>query len=189
MGLTIEDKRKKMTELMTCDGGHFETCWPASDNSCLGKRIFGSISWARYKIGGVRFGNQWNSSAMGSDASAVGGYQGTCVMCRASVEALLHLAMTRRGVQATLAPRTSWGELESWASRKGLLKGIKRKVDRVHKSGNFGAHLAQKIDLGYTMIPLHRTRGILLRLDKETAANRIIETAEIITEVTERRWP
>lgn len=110
-------------------------------------------------------------------------------MCRGSVEALLHLAMTRQGTHSRLDPDTSWGELEAWASKRGLLKGIKRKVERVRNSGNFAAHLAQKIDDGYTRIAPRRTRGILLRLDKETALNRILETSEIIVRVTERRWP
>jgi hypothetical protein len=139
-----------------------------------------------------RYGTIWQSAELFGDALRCfsgGGYEGTCVMCRASVEALLHLAMTGHGTQRILSPETAWGELESWASRKGLLKGIKGKVDRVHKSGNFAAHLAQKIDLGYTLIPLHRTRGVFPRLDKEIAVNRIIETSEIIAKVTERRWP
>ena len=139
-----------------------------------------------------RYSTIWQSVELFRDALHCfggGGYLGTCVMCRASVEALLHLARTRHGVQGFLAPETTWGQLETWASRKGLLKGIKRRVDRVHKSGNFSAHLAQRIDLGYTTISLRRTPRPLLRLDKEVAANRIIETSDIIVKVTERRWP
>lgn len=139
-----------------------------------------------------RYGTIWPSVELFGDALRCfsgGGYEGACVMCRASVEALLHLARTRGGAYSRLAPETTWGELKSWASSRGLLKGLKRRVDRVHKSGNFAAHKAQKIDAGYTKIPLRRNRGILLRLDKEMAANRIFETSEIIIRVTERRWP
>lgn len=139
-----------------------------------------------------RYGTIWPSVELFGDALRCfsgGGYEGACVMCRASVEALLHLARTRGGVYSRLAPETTWGELNSWASSKGLLKGIKKKVDRVHKSGNFAAHKAQKIDAGYTKIPLRGSRGVLLRPDKELALRRILETFEIITMVTERRWP
>jgi hypothetical protein len=138
------------------------------------------------------YGTIWQSVDLLGDGLRCfrgGGYQGTCAMCRASVEALLHLAMTKHGTQRLLMPETRWVQLELWASRQGLLKGIRKKVDHVHRSGNFAAHLAQKIDLGYRVIPHRGTRGILLRLDKEIAANRLIETSEIITKVTERRWP
>jgi hypothetical protein len=114
-------------------------------------------------------------------------------MCRGSVEALLHLAKTKEGRHSRLKSYASWGELESWASKNGLLKGLKRKVDRVRNSGNFAAHLAQKIDEGYVKIyakkPSKSTRGVLLRLDKEIAVNRLLEASEIITKVTARRWP
>lgn len=139
-----------------------------------------------------RYGAIWQSADLFGEALrcfSSGAYFATCVMCRGSVEALLHLAMTRQGPYTRLDPDTSWRNLETWASNRGLLKGIKRKVERVRNSGNFAAHLAQKIDDGYTKITSRRTRGVLLRLDKETALNRILETSEIIIKVTERRWP
>lgn len=143
-----------------------------------------------------RWGTIWPSAELlgqGVLCFGAGAYFASCVMCRASVEALFHLARTNEGRHSTLKPYASWGELESWASKKGLLKGLKRKVDRVRNSGNFAAHLAQKIHEGYVRMyskkPSRSTRGILLRLDKETALNRLLETSEIITKVTERRWP
>ncbi len=143
-----------------------------------------------------RWGTIWPSAELlgqGLLCFGAGAYFATCIMCRASVEALLHLAMTKQGRQSTLKPYASWRELESWSRKKGLLKGLKRKVDRVRNSGNFAAHLAQKIDEGYVKMyankPSKGTRGILLRHDKETALNRLLETSEIITRVTERKWP
>jgi hypothetical protein len=125
-------------------------------------------------------------------------------MCRASVEALLYVSKTSEGRYSVLKPDASWGELESWAREKGLLKGLKKKVDRVHESGSFSAHLAERIDAEYLKWYLkesakakthsrrsapRRLRGILLRPDKETARKRLLETSEIIITVTKRRWP
>jgi hypothetical protein len=114
-------------------------------------------------------------------------------MCRGSVEALFYISKTSEGSYSLLKPDASWGELESWVSEKGLLKGLKKKVDRVRKSGNFAAHLAQKIDEGYlkesAKVYPRKRRGVLLRQDKETALKRLFETSEIITTVTKRRWP
>ena len=115
-------------------------------------------------------------------------YLAACTMCRASVEAILHLAKTRKGAIVEIDPNTYFKDLIRWAKNDNLLTGIEKKVEDIRDWGDFGAHLAQKIDKAYSKLKPDLAEAITIWADPPTSWQCIEDTAIVIRQVTNLVW-
>lgn len=126
-------------------------------------------------------------------------YLAACIMCRASVEAILHLAKTitkfgdsaidRRLYGSEKKDYPSFTKLIIWAKGEHLLDELESKVDSIQNDGDFGAHLVQKMDQSYFSLPRDMGTSIRIWISPEISRQRILDTAEVILQVTKRKWP
>jgi len=97
-------------------------------------------------------------------------YLAACIMCRSSIEAMLHLAKTITKFGYGVVDRHLYGsqkdnypsftQLKEWTKREHLLDGLESKVDDIQNDGDFGAHLAQKTDQRFSIIPENKGTSI-----------------------------
>jgi hypothetical protein len=117
-------------------------------------------------------------------------YFGTCAMCRSAVEALLHIAKTRKGeFEREPDPDTRFSDLLNWAKKDGLLQGISGEVEAIRKIGDFSVHLAHKIDKGYAEMVPNSVVGIKIGVSKDEARQTILNTVEVMLQVINGKWP
>lgn len=147
----------------------------------------------------------WPSVSLFSEARkcyAADAYLAACVLCRASMEALLHIAKTREpSREAVLDPSTRLTQLIEWATKEKLLEGLEKEVIGIRDIGD----LAQKLDKEYKEI--NEDLGIRVKeenwkelvhfylenpartwVKKKEALKTINETEKIIIQVTRERW-
>jgi hypothetical protein len=129
-----------------------------------------------------------------------------CILCRAAMEALLHIAKTRDGFRVTVDPKTRLSDLLGWAEKQGLLDGLVTQAWNIHDQGDYVAHLPQKLDADYkkvydkfqremkksgsdsgSIIPLPTNRES--PWISEEIANKVVnDTCSILIQVSRKRW-
>lgn len=81
-------------------------------------------------------------------------------------------------------------DLINWAKGEHLLDGLESKVECIRNDGDYSVHLAQKQD----RVPFSPTEMLNIRqffqvVKRETARQRILDTAEVIKQVARKKWP
>jgi len=122
------------------------------------------------------------------------------------MEALLHIAKTRSDSTITFDPHTGMTELLDWAETQGLLGKDRPIANNIRDKGDFGAHLAQKLDKEYKncydrfKVQLNNNlteRELLVPYDlkqvptwigRKECEKVIKDTYRIILDVTRNRW-
>jgi hypothetical protein len=104
-------------------------------------------------------------------------YLATCIMCRDSVEAILHLARTVINFKEGAISRKTYGpnrkrypsfkRLQNWAKREHLLDGHVSKVESIKNEGDFGAHLLQKVEQAFAKMRPDSSTSIQLWISKD----------------------
>ena len=81
-----------------------------------------------------------------------GAYLATVILCRATVEACVHLVLSRsRRIETeyqiqTIYSKYSWGKLKNYALEDPILKDKIHEIELIREEGNFAAHFSQRID-------------------------------------------
>jgi len=81
-----------------------------------------------------------------------GAYLATAILCRATLDACVHLVLSRKRraeseyeIQ-TIYARPSWKVLKDHALQDPILRDKIDEIEEIRKKGNFSAHLSQRID-------------------------------------------
>lgn len=133
-------------------------------------------------------------------------YLAACILCRAAMEALLHIAKTRDGFRVAIDPKTRLADLLDWAEKQGLLDGLRVQAENIRNQGDYVAHMPQRIDKDYKRVydkfegemkKSGSRRGLLIPLptnrespwiSEETAKQVVSDTCSILIQVPRKRW-
>ncbi|MFC1506402.1 DUF4145 domain-containing protein [Thermoproteota archaeon] len=118
-------------------------------------------------------------------------YLACCICVRSSIEALFHIAKTRTltslGAAAVDFDNSSYNDLKKWVIQNNLIDSdLEKKTNQVRHLGNFGAHLAQKIDKAYKKMP--EEKPIDIWVTKDQAWNSLMNCKDLILHIAKKKW-